>query len=354
MRQLDRQFEAKRDREPPRGPATELELDDLLSDPRAETVDALTACPGDLIVLGAGGKMGPTLARMAKRASRDDRRVIAVSRWSSATAERALNDAGVETIHCDLLDHDTVDRLPDAMNVIFMAGQKFGSSGAPAMTWAMNTIVPANCADRYRDARIVAFSTGNVYALTPVSSGGARETDSLGPVGEYAASCVGRERVFESFAERFGTRVSIVRLNYAVDLRYGVLVDIALKVHEGEPVSLGMGAVNVIWQGDANRIALECLQYAENPPFVVNVTGPDSLSVRALAEWFGDRFGKPPRFAGHEGSDALLSNTSRMVSVFTPPEVTIEQLRAWVADWVEGGGSLLGKPTKFEARDGKF
>ena len=355
MRQLDRQFERKHDREQtPKGPATELELDDLLSNPRLETADALTACPGDLIVLGAGGKMGPTLARMAKRASRDDRRVIAVSRWSSVTAERALNEAGVETIQCDLLDHDAVARLPDAANVIFMAGQKFGSSGALAMTWAMNTIVPANCADRYRDARIVAFSTGNVYALAPVSSGGARETDSLGPVGEYAASCVGRERVFESFAERFGTRVAIFRLNYAIDLRYGVLVDIALKVHDGEPVSLEMGAVNVIWQGDANRIALECLRHAETPPFVVNVTGPDILSVRALAEWFGERFGKPPRFVGHEGSDALLSNTSRMVSVFAPPEVTMEQLRAWVANWVDGGGPLLGKPTKFEARDGKF
>ena len=333
---------------------TEAQLDDLLSEPRSETIEALATCAGDVIVLGAGGKMGPTLARMARRAARDDRRVMAVSRWSSATAERALNDAGVETIHCDLLDHDAVARLPDAANVVFMAGQKFGSTGAPAMTWAMNTIVPANCADRYRDARIVAFSTGNVYALTPVTSGGARETDALGPVGEYAASCVGRERVFESYAERCGTRIAIFRLNYAIDLRYGVLVDIALKVYAGEPVSLGMGYVNVIWQGDANRIALECLPHAAVPPFVVNVTGPDTLSVRSLAEWFGERFGKSPRLTGHEGPDALISNTTRMMSVFTPPEVTVAQLREQVADWIELGGSVLGKPTKFEARDGKF
>ena len=332
----------------------ERELDELLSRPRRETVDALDACPGDVIVLGAGGKMGPTLSRMAARAANGSRRVIAVSRWSSQETERALNEHGVETIRCDLLDRAAVARLPDAPNVIFMAGQKFGTASAPTVTWAMNTIVPEHCAERYRDSRIVAFSTGNVYALTPVDVGGSRENDPLGPVGEYAASCVGRERVLELSTEQHGTRVAIVRLNYAIDLRYGVLVDIALRVHGDDAVPLSMGYVNVIWQGDANRIALECLPHASSPPFIVNVTGPDVLSVRTIAEWFGARFGRQVRFAGSENADALLSNTERMRSVFGPPEISLERMLEWVADWVERGGPVLGKPTRFEARDGRF
>jgi nucleoside-diphosphate-sugar epimerase/sulfur transfer protein SufE len=343
--------------EPAARPGTEGELDDLLSVPRAETFAALAQCPGDVIVLGAGGKMGPTLARMAVRASTaagGTRRVLAVSRWSSGDAERALNAAGVETIRCDLLDRSAVARLPDAPNVIFMAGQKFGTSGAPAATWAMNVLVPAHCAERYASARIVAFSTGNVYALSPAHSAGAREDDALGPVGEYATSCVGRERVFEWYAARDGTRVAIVRLNYAIDLRYGVLVDVALKVKRGEPVPLAMGYVNVIWQGDANRIALECLPHASSPPFVVNVTGAERLSVRALAERFGERFGRAPRFADNEGPDALLSDTSRMQALFALPATTVDTMIDLVARWIESGGPLLDKPTKFEARDGRF
>jgi nucleoside-diphosphate-sugar epimerase len=332
----------------------EIELDDLLSAPRRETTAALEACPGDIIILGAGGKMGPTLARMAARATNGSRRIMAVSRWSSRDAERALNDAGVETIQCDLLDRDAVARLPDAANVVFMAGQKFGTSGAPAMTWAMNTLVPANCAERYKGSRIVAFSTGNVYPLTPVDSGGSREGDAVGPLGEYAASCVGRERVFEFYAERFGTRAAVVRLNYAIELRYGVLVDLALRVYRGEPVAVDMGYVNVIWQGDANRIALECLPRASAPPSILNVTGSDVLPVRSVAEWFRSRFGRAVTFTGTERPDALLSNTARMKSLFAAPEVTLDQMREWVAAWIEGGGPLLGKPTKFEARDGKF
>ena len=333
---------------------TEDELDDLLSTPRADTVTALEICPGDIVILGAGGKMGPTLARMAARAARDGRRVIAVSRWSSAEAERALNDFGVETVKCDLLDRDAVSRLPDAPNVVFMAGQKFGTTGAPAMTWGMNTIVPAICAERYRGARIVAFSTGNVYPLTPVSLGGSREQDPLGPVGEYAASCVGRERVFELFSERNQTLVAIVRLNYAIDLRYGVLVDIATKVKHSEPVAVDMGYVNVIWQGDANRIALEALARAAIPPLVINVTGSERLSVRTLANRFAQRFGVEAKLTGVEKTDALLSNTTRMRSLFEPPETSVETMIDLVADWVESDGPLLGKPTKFEARDGKF
>jgi nucleoside-diphosphate-sugar epimerase len=333
---------------------TESELDDLLSTPRVETSTALSACPGDVIILGAGGKMGPTLARMVRRAATDNRRVLAVSRWSSRAAERALNDAGVETITCDLLDRAAVGELPDAPNVIFMAGQKFGTTGAPAMTWGMNTLVPANCAERYRDARVVAFSTGNVYALTPVGAGGSRETDQPAPVGEYAASCLGRERVFELFAERYGTPVAIVRLNYAIDLRYGVLVDLALRVWREEQVPVAMGYVNVIWQGDANRIAIECLTRAASPPFVVNVTGAETLSVRQLAERFGQVMKKPATFTGTERDDALLSNTSRMQSTFAAPSMSIDEMITRVADWISHDGALLGKPTKFEARDGKF
>jgi nucleoside-diphosphate-sugar epimerase len=333
---------------------TEAELDDLLSTPRADTSAALAACPGDVVILGAGGKMGPTLARMVRRAAADDRRVIAISRWSSRDAERSLNQADVETIACDLLDREAVAQLPHAPNVIFMAGQKFGTTGAPAMTWAMNVLVPDYCAEHYRDARIVAFSTGNVYPLTALDAGGSRETDTPAPVGEYAASCLGRERVFELHASRDGTRVAIVRLNYAIDLRYGVLVDLALRVWRGEPVPLEMGYVNVIWQGDANRIALECLAQAEVHPFIVNVTGEQLLSVRALAEGFGERFGKRVTFSGAERPDALLSDTTKMRERFAAPEVTLDQMMTWVADWVKGGGALLGKPTRFEARDGRF
>jgi nucleoside-diphosphate-sugar epimerase len=334
-------------------PRDEADLEERLSRPTPALAQLLATVPGDLVVLGAGGKMGPSLARMARRAD-PRRRVIAVSRWSDRAAAAALESEGVETIGADLLDPRALATLPDAPNVVFMAGQKFGTTGAPAMTWAMNTIVPANCAERYKSARITAFSTGNVYALTPTSSSGSRETDALGPVGEYAASCVGRERIFEAYAERNGTRVSIIRLNYAIDLRYGVLVDIALKVKRREPVPVDMGYVNIIWQGDANRIALESLPHASSPPFVLNVAGADRLSVRDMAEWFGARFSVPIEISGTERADALLSDTTRMRSIFAAPEVGTTQLFEMVADWVEHDGPLLGKPTKFEARDGKF
>lgn len=333
---------------------TEAELEDLLSTPRPETVAALAACPGDVVILGAGGKMGPTLAMMAKRAAGDSRRVIAVSRWSNDGHEKKLNAAGVETIRADLLDRDAVATLPDAPNVIFMVGQKFGTNAAPAMTWAMNTIVPANCAERYQTSRIVAFSTGNVYPLTPVASGGSRETDPLGPVGEYAASCVGRERIFELYAERHQTKIAILRLNYAIDLRYGVLVDIARRVLTGEPISLQMGYLNVIWQGDANARALQCLQLAASPATVLNVTGIEKVRVRWLAERFGARFARVPVFAGEEAPDALLSNATRSVRAFGLPAVDLETMIDWTASWLESGGRTLGKPTNFEERRGRF
>ena len=333
-------------------------LDRLLSAPTDAAADALRRSPGDVVVLGAGGKMGPTLARLVRRCVDERgagaRRVIAVSRFGDAAAERALQDAGVETVRCDLADRDAVMRLPDAPNVIFMAGQKFGTTGAPAATWAMNVLVPAHCAERYAGARIVAFSTGNVYPLSPVASGGSRETDALAPVGEYAASCVGRERVLEWSAERRGTRVAIVRLNYAVALRYGVLTDLAVKVWRGEAIDVTMGHVNVIWQGDANALAVACLAHAASPPFVVNVTGGEVLSVRDLATRLGRLMGREPRITGVEAPDALLSRTDRMREALGGATTPVEDMLAWTAEWVREGRPLLGKPTKFERRDGAF
>ena len=289
-------------------------LEESLSRPSAAVTAALVACPGDLIVLGAGGKMGPTLARMAARTARTAdgsraRRVIAVSRFASVTAERSLGDAGVETIRCDLLDRDAVRRLPDAPNVLFMAGQKFGTTDAPERTWQMNVVVPAICAERYATSRIVAFSTGNVYPLTAATSGGARESDPTGPIGEYATSCLGRERIFEGAATH-GARVVIMRLNYAIDLRYGVLADLANRVSSGTPIPLHMGYVNIIWQGDASRVALDLLPHATSPARVVNVTGTATLSVRWLASELGNRLGRSPVFDGSEAPDALLSNAA--------------------------------------------
>ncbi len=338
-------------------PRSDDELDALLSAPSAATVAALARAPGDVIVLGAGGKMGPTLARMAARAcdaGGTRRRIIAVSRFSDRSVAARLQHAGVETVSCDLLDREAVARLPDAPNVVFMAGQKFGTHDAPSRTWMMNVVVPAICAERYAAARIVVFSTGNVYPLTPVSDGGARESDATAPVGEYAETCVGRERVFEHFAATRGTKVAVVRLNYAIALRYGVLTDLALKVARGQPIPLAMGHVNVIWQGDANRAALELLPHASNPPLVLNVTGPDTLSVREIAAALGARLGREPLFEGTETHDALLSNTTAMRALLGEPETSLGTMLDWVAAWVKGERPLLGKATHFEARDGKF
>jgi len=340
-------------------PRSEDELEDELSTPREATVAALARAPGDIIILGAGGKMGPTLARMAARAAKQPgagaaRRVIAVSRFSSAAAERALHAVGVETVRCDLLDRDAVRRLPEVPNVIFMAGQKFGTTDAPSRTWMQNVVVPATCAERYRDARIVAFSTGNVYPLTPRTRGGSRETDALAPIGEYAASCLGRERVFEHWSATEGTKVVLMRLNYAIDLRYGVLVDIAARIMRGEPVPLGMGHVNVIWQGDANRVALELLAHASSPPLVVNVTGSETIAVRGVAEELARRLKRDVTFTGEEGATALLSDASKMRGLLGPPDMPLGALLDWVAAWVGAGHPLLGKPTGFEKRDGAF
>jgi nucleoside-diphosphate-sugar epimerase len=335
----------------------EDELDELLSRPTAGAVEALRRAPGDVVLLGAGGKMGPTLARMVRRAALEcggTRRVIAVSRFASPDTAWALERAGVEVFRADLTDRQALDDLPDAPNVIFMAGQKFGTRALPALTWVTNTVVPGLVADRYRDARIVAFSTGNVYALSAASAAGSAEHEAPGPSGEYAWSCLGRERVLEYASRTRGTAMVVVRLNYAVDLRYGVLVDIALRVAGGEPIDLRMGYVNVIWQGDANAQVVQCLAHAAVPPFVVNVTGPERLSVRDTALELGRILGRDPVFTGREESDALLSDTSLAQSLFGRPAVSADALIGWVGEWVRAGRPTLGKATRFEEREGRF
>jgi nucleoside-diphosphate-sugar epimerase len=338
----------------PSAPRSEPELEEALSRPAPSLAAALATVPGDILVLGAGGKMGPSLARMAHRAGAG-RRVIAASRWTDVAAAGALEADGVEIASADLLDPRALAALPDVPNVVFMAGQKFGTAGDPAQTWAMNAAVPAFVAERYAGARTVVFSTGNVYALTPIARGGSRESDPPAPVGEYAWSCLARERIFTAAAHRHRTPTAIVRLNYAHDLRYGVLTDLATRIVAGEAIDVAMGCVNVIWQGDANAAALASLAHASAPePFVVNVAGPDVLRVADLARALASRLGKTARLVGHEADDALLSDSTRMRTVLGDPLLPLDTLLDWVAAWVSRGGRLLGKPTKFERRDGKF
>ena len=335
-------------------PQTEEDLEEILSRPTQGVMEVLATLSGDLLVLGAGGKMGPSLALMAQRVLGERHRVIAVSRFRDPACRRLLEQAGMRTIAADLRDPAAIAALPDAPDLIFMAGQKFGTNPAPAETWAMNALVPALVAARYPGRRFVVFSTGNVYPLVPASSKGAREDHPVGPVGEYAMSCVARERLFEDAASRDGTPVTIFRLNYANDLRYGVLVDLARRVLTGEPVDLSMGQVNLIWQGDANARALQCLALASSPATILNVTGPDVLSVRALAKRIGDYAGREPVFKGSEAADSLLSDASRSIQLFGPPVVSVDTMIEWTVSWLRQGGRVLGKPTHFEERHGQF
>ncbi|WP_394796877.1 NAD-dependent epimerase/dehydratase family protein [Armatimonas sp.] len=330
------------------------ELEDRLSEPTPAVIAALDALDGNLMILGAAGKMGPTLARMAKRAVGKSRRVIAVSRFSDGAARAALELAGVETIIADLLDVDALLALPDVPHIVFMAGMKFGATGNEPLTWAMNSFLPGLVCQRFTTSRIAAFSTGNVYPLTPLHQGGSIETDAPGPVGEYAQSCLGRERIFQYFAESYDTPVSILRLNYAVELRYGVLCDIARKVWEGTSISVAMAAVNVVWQGDANAWALQSLAHASSPASIFNLAGPEQLSVRRIATQLGTLLGKEPLFEGEEAPHALLSNSQKAHRAFGYPTVGVEQILEWTAQWIKNDGPTLGKPTKFEVRDGKF
>lgn len=340
------------------------ELDDRLSEPTEATVRAMAALKGDLVILGIGGKMGPTLARMAKRASDlagVERRIIGVSRFSassgssaSSALEQRLNSWGIETHRADLLDPTQHSQLPAAPNVLFMAGMKFGATGQESLTWAMNTFLPGLVCQRYRKSRIVVFSTGNVYGLSPVSRAGSIETDPLQPLGEYAQSCLGRERIFEHFSRTQGTEIAILRLNYASELRYGVLLDIAQRVQADDVISLEMGHLNAIWQGDAAAIALQSLLHTSSPPFVLNIAGPELLSVARVAAHFGELLQKPVRYGGVESPDALLSNAQKSIQLFGYPQVNIGQLMRWIAQWVAKGGETLNKPTHFENRAGDF
>ena len=333
------------------------ELEEHLSRPTDADVTALAQMDGNLLILGAGGKMGPTLSRLARRAAdqaRVNKKIIAVSRFADENVRRQFSAHNIETVACDLLDPGALAKLPDVPNMIFMAARKFGTTGVEHLTWAMNTFLPGLVAERYSNSRIVSFSTGNVYPLTKVGKGGSAESDPVDAQGEYAQSALGRERMVEYGSYRWGTPVTILRLNYAIELRYGVLLDIALAVFEQRPIDLCMGHVNVIWQRDANSYCLRSFSCCQTPPFVLNITGPETLYVRALAEEFGRRFNRKPVFSGKENDTALLSNAANAHKLFGFPTVSTEQAIEWVADWISQGGPVLNKPTHFATRDGQF
>jgi nucleoside-diphosphate-sugar epimerase len=329
-------------------------LEDFMTRPSAALVADLAGLQGDILILGVAGKMGPTLARLAKRAA-PHKRIVGVARFSDAAVRSSLAAAGVETIACDLLDRAAVAALPRLGNVVYMAGMKFGAAGDPAQTWAMNVLAPAIVAETFQRSRIVAFSTGCVYPFVPVGEGGAREeVPARPPPGDYAYSCLGRERIFAHFSARLATPGRILRLNYAIDMRYGVLHDVAVKVRDGETIDLTTGHVNVIWQGDANAVALRALARTQQPTTPINVTGCETISVRWLAEQFGLRLARAPRLAGAEAPQAWLSNPGRMVAEFGAPSVPLAHMIAWTAEWVAGGKASHGKPTRYEVRDGRF
>lgn len=328
-------------------------VDELLSRPSRVLVDDLTAVGGDILVLGVGGKMGPNLVRLARRAA-PGKRIVAVARFSERGLRETLQAQGIDTIACDLLDRAAVGQLPRLPNVIFMAGRKFGAEGDLPLTWAMNAHVPAIVAESFAGSRIVAFSTGCVYPFADVASGGSSEATPLDPPGEYAISCVGRERMFEYFSALHGTPGRLFRLNYAIDLRYGVLHDIARKVKDGTPIDVTMGHVNVIWQGDACAQALRCLGHCTAPTSPLNVSGPETLSVRALAAEFAARLGRRAVLTGREAPTAWLTDTTQAQRLFGPPMVPVARMIDWIADWVAHDGPSFDKPTKFESRDGRY
>lgn len=337
--------------------ANHEQLEELLSRPRALTVELMSRLEGDIIILGAAGKMGPSISRMAKRASDEagtTRRIIAVSRFSNPSTRKALAIDGIDTLQGDLLDRDFVDGLPDACNVIFMAGHKFGGTGREPLTWASNSYLPSLICRRYQHSRIVAFSSGNIYGLVSADGTGSCESDSPNPHGEYAMSCLGRERIFEHFSHTCGTKIAIIRLNYANELRYGVLVDLANKVWNHVPIDISMGKVNVIWQGDANSLSLQTLEHSAAPPFTINVAGSQILDVRKVCGRFGELFNRSPILEGEPAKDALLSNGQFARSIFLEPQVSSEQMIMWIATWIKQGGELFDKPTRFEVRNGKY
>ena len=335
----------------------EQQLEELLSRPTAEVVDLFKSLEGDLLFLGIAGKIGPSIARMAKRACDEagvSKRIIGVSRFSNAQEQKKMESYGIETIAGDLLEPDFINTLPKVKNVIFLAGMKFGAEGNLSLTWAMNTYVPALVASHYKDSRIVAFSTGCVYPLTPVEYGGSLESDRTDAIGEYAQSCLGRERMFEYGSIKNRTPVSLIRLNYSVEMRYGVLVDVASKVKNEEPIDLTMGYFNIIWQGDMNAMSLLSLWHCSAPAKIINITGPETLSVRQVAIEFGKLFNKTPKFTKEEAPTALLSNAALSYGLFGKPNVSPKQLIQWIANWISHENRLLNKHTHFEVRDGKY
>lgn len=336
---------------------TEDKLNELLTTPSDKLIRDIANIKGDIMVLGAGGKMGPTLCILAKNAikkARIEKKVIAVSRFGDKEALELLRQNDVETISADLLDNDSLNALPEVENIIYMAGRKFGTDGQEYLTWAMNSTLPAFAAYKFRHSNIVVFSSGNIYPLVPVSSGGCSEDDKVMPVGEYAMSCLARERAFEYAANAYGTRVFIYRLNFAVDLRYGVLFDCAKKIMNDEPISLSTPCFNFIWQGSANEIAIRGLLHAASPAVKMNVTGPETVSVRYAATKLGEYLGKEPVFDGVDEGDAYLSNSSRAMELFGYPEVSAETLIRWQAEYILDGGKTIDKPTHFEERKGSY
>ena len=332
-------------------------LEEAMTRPSPRLVEAMRALEGDILVLGAGGKMGPTLTMLAARAIQSSgvtRRVTAVSTFSQPSVREQLESVGVVTHKADLLAPGAIDGLPDAENVLYMVGRKFGSTGAEWDTWATNVFAAGLAARRYAASRIVAFSSGNVYPFVPIDSGGAIETTPPAPVGEYAMSGLGRERMWDYASHHYGTRVLHYRLNYAAELRYGVILDVAQKVWNGIPIDVTMGYANCVWQGHANSVALQSFALATSPPAVLNVTGLERISIRELAARMGGQLGKKPIIVGDEAPTALLSNAARCHEQFGPPDVSVDTLCRWVAHWVKSGGDTLAKPTHFETRDGKF
>jgi len=328
-----------------------------LLEPSPALLSDIATLDGDIMILGVGGKMGPALAKLARRALNlvgSERKVIGASRFSEPGLVEELNQLGIETHVVDLLNEDQLDSLPAAKNVLYLAGTKFGTTGKESFTWAMNAYLPGRVAEKYRDSNIVVFSTGNVYPLTPVDAGGATEKLSPEPLGEYAQSCLGRERVFQYFSTKNNTPVFIYRLNYANDVSYGVLLEIAKAVKERKPIDLRMGYVNVIWQGDANEIAIRALNHCSVPAKMVNVTGPETVSIKWLGGQFGNIFGQEPVFINTEESTALLSNAGVSNDLFGYPKVLLNQMIELIAEWINQGGKTINKPTHFQERQGKF
>ncbi|MDF2685359.1 MAG: NAD-dependent epimerase/dehydratase [Clostridia bacterium] len=336
---------------------TEEWLDSLLATPSKALIEDIVKIKGDILLLGAGGKMGPTLCllvRNACKAANISKRVIAVSRFKDDIAAKLLQDNSIEIISADLLEENTLNKLPDCENIIYMAGRKFGTEGQEYLTWAMNSWLPSRVAERYKNSHIVVFSSGNIYPFVPVCSGGCDENTKPNPVGEYAMSCLARERMFEYASNTFGTKVLIYRLNYAIDLRYGVLHDIAADILNGNPISVSTPVFNCIWQGDANEAAIRSLLHCTSPASKLNVTGPETVSVRYAADKLGALLGKEPVFSGTEDINALLSNSSKAVKLFGYPTYGIEEMVEMQAKWILNGGRSLGKPTHFEQRKGCF